>query len=100
YMKTGLKQLMDKHPLIGDIRGRGLFLGIELVLNRETLEPAKKQAYDIAEQMKEHGILISIDGPLFNVIKIKPPLVFTEADADLYINTLATILTSGSLNCC
>jgi len=92
YMKAGLKRLMDKHLLIGDVRGSGLFLGIELVLDRETLEPAKEQAYDIAERMKERGILISIDGPLYNVIKIKPPLVFTEANADLYIDTLDKIL--------
>jgi 4-aminobutyrate aminotransferase-like enzyme len=92
YMKSGLKCLMDKHLLIGDVRGLGLFLGIELVLDRETLEPAKEQAYDIAERMKEEGILISIDGPLYNVIKIKPPLVFTEANADLYIDTLDKIL--------
>jgi 4-aminobutyrate aminotransferase-like enzyme len=91
YMKTGLRRLMDKYPLIGDVRGLGLFLGIELVLDRETLEPAKEQAYDIAERMKEEGILISIDGPLYNVIKIKPPLVFTEANADLYIDTLDKI---------
>jgi 4-aminobutyrate aminotransferase-like enzyme len=82
-----------QNPLvIGDVRGSGLFLGIELVLDRETLEPAKKQAYDIAEHMKEEGILISIDGPLYNVIKIKPPLVFTEANADQYIDTLDKIL--------
>jgi 4-aminobutyrate aminotransferase-like enzyme/Ser/Thr protein kinase RdoA (MazF antagonist) len=92
YMKTGLRRLMDKYPLIGDVRGLGLFLGIELVLDRETLEPAKEQAYDIAERMKEEGILISIDGPLYNVIKIKPPLVFTKANADFYINTLDKIL--------
>jgi 4-aminobutyrate aminotransferase-like enzyme len=95
HMKTGLRRLMDKYPLIGDVRGLGLFLGIELVLDRETLEPAKEQAYDIAERMKEEGILISIDGPLYNVIKIKPPLVFTKANADEYIDTLDRILASG-----
>lgn len=92
HMKAGLKRLMDKHLLIGDVRGLGLFIGIELVLDRKTLEPAKEQAYDIAERMKEEGILISIDGPLYNVIKIKPPLVFTESNADLYIETLDKIL--------
>jgi 4-aminobutyrate aminotransferase-like enzyme len=51
--------------------------------------------YDIAERMKEEGILISIDGPLYNVIKIKPPLVFTEANADVYIYTFDRILVSG-----
>jgi 4-aminobutyrate aminotransferase-like enzyme/Ser/Thr protein kinase RdoA (MazF antagonist) len=89
YMKAGLKRLKDKHPLIGDVRGLGLFLGIELVLDRENLEPAPEQAGDLAEGMKEQGILISIDGPLHNVIKIKPPLVFTRSNADEYIDTLA-----------
>ena len=92
FMHTALKRLMERHSLIGDVRGMGLFLGIELVLNRETLEPATDRAYQIAERMKEQGILISIDGPLHNVIKIKPPLVFGEADADFYVKTLDMIL--------
>ena len=77
--------------MIGDVRGLGLFIGIELVRDRETLEPAVEQAFYIAERMKEEGILVSVDGPLYNVLKIKPPLVFTEANADLYINTLDKI---------
>jgi len=92
HMKAGLKGLMDKHPLIGNVRGLGLFIGIELVRDRETLEPAAEQAFYIAERMKEAGILVSVDGPLYNVIKIKPPLVFTEANADLYISALDKIL--------
>jgi 4-aminobutyrate aminotransferase-like enzyme len=95
HMKTGLKGLIDKHPLIGDVRGRGLFIGIELVGDREILEPAAEQAFHIAERMKEEGILVSVDGPLYNVLKIKPPLVFTEANADLYISTLDEILVNN-----
>ncbi len=92
HFKTGLKPLMEKYPLIGDVRGIGLFIGIELVSDRKTLEPAEKQAYRIAERMKEEGILISVDGPLYNVLKIKPPLVFTEADAHRYIAALDKVL--------
>jgi 4-aminobutyrate aminotransferase-like enzyme len=92
YMKAGLRGLMDRYPLIGDVRGMGLFIGIELVENRETLEPAKDKAYDIVERMKEQGILASVDGPLYNVIKIKPPLVFSKANAGQYIRTLDSIL--------
>ena len=92
YMKAGLKQLTEKHSIVGDIRGAGLFLGIELVLDRETLTPAVEQAADIAEKMKDNGILVSVDGPLHNVLKIKPPLVFTKTNADLYISTLDRIL--------
>jgi 4-aminobutyrate aminotransferase-like enzyme len=92
YFKAGLAQLIDKHPLIGDVRGLGLFLGIELVRDRETLEPAVDESYYIAERMKEEGILVSVDGPLYNVLKIKPPLVFTKANAQFYIDTLDNVL--------
>jgi len=92
HFKAGLKSLMDKYLQIGDVRGIGLFIGIELVLDRETLEPAEELAYDIAERMKEEGILVSVDGPLYNVLKIKPPLVFTKANADRYVTTLDRVL--------
>jgi 4-aminobutyrate aminotransferase-like enzyme/Ser/Thr protein kinase RdoA (MazF antagonist) len=94
HFKTQLKQLMKKYPIIGDVRGLGLFLGIELVLDRQTLDPAKDEAYFIAERMKEQGILISVDGPLYNVLKIKPPLVFTQENADHYVTTLDKVLAS------
>ena len=91
-IKNGLEKLMDKHSLIGDVRGLGLFLGVELVQDRETLVPATEQAFNIMERMKENGILIGIDGPLQNVLKIKPPLVFSEKNADLLVDTLDKIL--------
>ena len=97
HLLSGLEQLKGKHPLIGDVRGLGLFIGIELVLNRETLTPAAKQASYIIEEMKEQGILMSIDGPLHNVLKIKPPLVFTEENVDLVISSLDKILGKESL---
>jgi 4-aminobutyrate aminotransferase-like enzyme len=88
----GLRGLMEKHPLIGDVRGLGLFVGIELVSNRETLAPAAVQASYIVNRMREHGIFLSTDGPLHNVLKIKPPLVFSEANADYLVTTLDDIL--------
>lgn len=91
-LKAGLAQLMLRHLLIGDVRGRGLFLGVELVRNRITLEPATVEASYVIERMKEHGILVGTDGPLHNVLKIKPPLVFAEADADRFVSTLHKIL--------
>ena len=84
----GLRGLMDKHALIGDVRGLGLFIGVELVRDRITLEPAAAEASIIVERMKEAGILLSIDGPLHNVLKLKPPLVFTAGDADFLVETL------------
>ncbi len=91
-LKSGLAQLMGKHALIGDVRGLGLFLGVELVRDRSTLEPASVEASYVIERMKENGILVSTDGPLHNVIKIKPPLIFTQDDANRFISTLDKIL--------
>jgi 4-aminobutyrate aminotransferase-like enzyme len=96
-LKAGLEQLMAKYPLIGDVRGLGLFVGVELVLDRATLTPAAAQASYIVERMKEHGILISTDGPLHNVLKIKPPLVFSEENADFFVSTLDKILAEDLL---
>ena len=91
-LKAGLLRLKDRYPLIGDVRGRGLYLGVELVLSRETLEPAIEQADYVIERMKEEGILVSTDGPFHNVLKIKPPMVFTKDNADFLVQTLERIL--------
>ena len=92
HLMEGLRGLMEKHTLIGDVRGLGLFVGIELVDNRETLAPAAVQASYIVNRMRERGILLSTDGPLHNVLKIKPPLVFSQANADYLVTTLDDIL--------
>jgi 4-aminobutyrate aminotransferase-like enzyme/Ser/Thr protein kinase RdoA (MazF antagonist) len=92
YLLDGLRQLQQKHPLIGDVRGLGLFLGIEFVRDRVTLEPANASAAEIVELMKERGVLLSTDGPFHNVIKIKPPLVFSEKDADFLLANLSDVL--------
>jgi len=96
YLKSGLAELKSKHKLIGDIRGLGLFLGIELVRNLESLEPAAEEAKLIIEEMKERGILLSIDGPLHNVIKIKPPLIFSKQNGDRLIGNLDQVLNTIS----
>ncbi len=92
HLLRGLRQLMQKHPIIGDVRGLGLFIGIELVRDRQTREPAPRHAAYIANRMRERGILLSTDGPHHNVLKIKPPLIFTPANADCLIETLDVIL--------
>ncbi len=89
---TGLRNLQSKFPLIGDVRGLGLYLGAELVRDRQTLEPAAEEASTIANRMRDKGILISTDGPLHNVLKIKPPLVFTAENADFLVEMLGEIL--------
>jgi len=92
YLLNRLKELMKTHAIIGDVRGRGLFIGVELVRNRETLEPAKEETKYIVERLRDLGLLISLDGPLHNVLKIKPPLVFTEENADRFIEALDLVL--------
>jgi 4-aminobutyrate aminotransferase-like enzyme len=89
---AGLRELQPKYPLMGDVRGLGLYIGVELVRDRDSLEPAAAEASYIANRMRDHGILISTDGPLHNVLKMKPPLVFTAADADRLVSALDKIL--------
>jgi 4-aminobutyrate aminotransferase-like enzyme/murein DD-endopeptidase MepM/ murein hydrolase activator NlpD len=89
---AGLDSLRDRHLLVGDVRGRGLYLGVELVSDRTTREPATALATRVKERLREHRILLSTDGPDENVLKIKPPLVFGEADADRLVETLDRIL--------
>ena len=92
YLKARLNELKSRHSLIGDVRGWGLFIGFELVRDRETLEPADSEAAQLVEQMKERGVLLSTDGPFHNVIKIKPPMVFSPADADCLLSNLDFVL--------
>ncbi len=97
HLKAALNELKARHPLIGDVRGLGLFLGVELVLDLETLAPATAEAAYVAERMKERGILVSTDGPFRNVLKIKPPLCFTRENADLLVANLDQILSEDAL---
>ena len=91
-MLDGLRELQTRHPLIGDVRGLGLFIGIELVRDRETLEPADTEASRVIDEMKARGFLLSTDGPLHNVLKIKPPMVLTERDVDETLEALDEVL--------
>jgi len=85
---TGLKELQAKHDIIGDVRGRGLFLGFELVKDRETKEPAAEEATRIVDMMRDRGVLLSTDGPHHNVIKIKPPMVISRKDINSTLRKL------------
>ena len=92
YLKSLLNELREKYSMIGDVRGHGLFLGIELIRDQKYLEPADKEADQIVNVMKEKGILISTDGPDRNILKIKPPLVFNRENALFLTKTLDEIL--------
>lgn len=91
YMKKRLTQLKNNYPIIGDVRGMGLFLGIELVKDNQ-LTPATEQATYLANRMRELGILMSTDGPFENVLKIKPPIIFNKEDSDFLLSTLDRVL--------
>ena len=90
--RDGLAALAETHEIIGDVRGRGLFLGVELVANRTSKEPAGEAASYVVERMRALGMLASADGPYGNVLKIKPPLVISASGADRYVETLDRIL--------
>lgn len=98
-LMAGLKELQARHPLIGDVRGSGLFLGLDLVENRETRQPATEQASYVVNRLRDRGILTGTDGPHHNVIKLRPPLIFSEADADLFLATLDSVLQEDQAQC-
>jgi len=92
YLKSGLISLMDQFEIIGDVRGPGLFIGFELVKDRFTREPATKEASYLANRMRDKGILMSTDGPFNNVIKIKPPIIFSKTNSDVLLNSIGQVL--------
>lgn len=98
YLLSLLQQLKEKHPIIGDVRGNGLFVGVEMVRDHSTLEPAVPEIDSIVEHLKANGFFISTDGPLNNVLKIKPPIVFNKNNANdmvQHLDTAFTLLAKG-----
>lgn len=92
YLVAGLLDLQAKHEIIGDIRGRGLYIGVELVRDRLSKEPAREIAKACVEKMKSHGILLNTNGFYGNIIKIKPPLIVDRDDIDLLLTYLDAVL--------
>ena len=93
YLRQGLLSLAGQHPVVGEVRGDGLLLGVELVGAART--PAAGRARQVTEAMRDRGILISATGPDGNVLKIRPPLVFRREHADLLLETLDEVLASS-----
>ncbi|MDX2059542.1 MAG: aminotransferase class III-fold pyridoxal phosphate-dependent enzyme, partial [Gemmatimonadales bacterium] len=89
---AGLKGLVARHPAAGDARGLGLFVGLELVSNRDRRTPDAAAASYVANRLRSLGILVSTDGPDHNVIKIKPPLCFSPDDAEMLVAALDRVL--------
>ena len=92
FMISELQKLKKDYALIGDVRGSGLFVGVELVKDRASLEPATKETAYIVNRLREHRVLIGSEGPYDNILKIRPPLCFTREDASLVVECLAGIL--------
>ena len=91
-LARGLRELQARHGAIGDVRGMGLYLGVELVRDRATLEPATEEAAYVANRLRERGVLTGSDGPFGNVLKLRPPLVFSDGDAALLVELLDEVL--------
>jgi 4-aminobutyrate aminotransferase-like enzyme/Ser/Thr protein kinase RdoA (MazF antagonist) len=94
YLLRGLGALATRHSLIGDVRGSGFFVGVELVRDRETLQPAANETSRIVNLMRSHGVLVGSEGAAHNVLKIRPPMLFNSGDADLLLATLDRALAS------
>lgn len=92
YLLHGLQQLQARHPVIGDTRGQGLFLGIELVRNPDTLEPAATEASYLVNRLRDHYILTGTDGLHHNVVKLRPPMTVSRVDLDYLLEALDAIL--------
>ena len=95
---AAMEEMHADVPCVGDVRGRGLYLGIDLVKDRETREPWPEAADYVANRMKDEGVLISTDGPAHNVLKIKPPMVIREEEMDRLIRVLRVILREPPLD--
>lgn len=92
YLKSRFEALAHRHPLIGDVRGAGLFLGVELVSDRASQTPASEQTTRVVNGLRERGVLLSAAGPHANILKIRPQLIFEREHCDLLVDTLDQVL--------
>ena len=88
YLTSGLRALAEKHTAIGDIRGTGLFIAVELVKDKESREPATAFTADVVNGLKDRGVLSGAIGPDANILKLRPPMVFSRDDADYMLPIL------------
>ncbi len=95
HLRARIAALAGRHPLIGTVHGSGLYLGVELVRDRDTLEPAVAETAAICERMRELGVIVQPTGDRQNVLKMKPPMCITVRSADFFVDTLERVLTTG-----
>ena len=95
HLKARLQALQAKHPIIGTVHGIGLYLGVEMIRDLETLEPAAEETSAICDRMLELGVIIQPTGDHLNILKTKPPLCIDVEAADFYVDTLDRVLTEG-----
>jgi 4-aminobutyrate aminotransferase-like enzyme len=91
---NGVRELGKSLECIGDVRGSGLFIGVEFVTDRESQTPGTQITRDLIEFARENGVFLSSDGPADNVLKIKPPMIIGKAEVDIFLDVLARGLTS------
>lgn len=94
-LASGFRALAERHEIIGPVHGEGLYLGVELVRDCETLEPAKEEAAAICERLKELGVIVLTTSERSNVLKVKPPLCLDAASVDFVLEQLDRVLTEG-----
>jgi 4-aminobutyrate aminotransferase-like enzyme len=95
HLRRRLQELAERHPLISAVHGRGLYLGVELVRDGDTLEPATGETAAICERMLQLGVVVQPTGEHLNLLKVKPPLCMTRESADFFVDTLDRVLTGG-----
>lgn len=96
-LRRGLQELRARHPLLGDVRGMGLFQGIELVRESDALEPAAREARYVVDRLRERGVLTGTDGPFHNVVKLRGPLVLEPRDVDRFLGEVDAVLHESPL---
>ena len=92
HLLTGLRRLMEGNPNIGDVRGKGLMIGVEIVKSKETKEPDSERTKRIATSLRDHGVLVNTTGANANVIRITPPLVLSTSQADDILMAMGEVL--------
>ena len=98
YVTAGLRDLQLRHEAIGDIRGSGLFIAVDLVRDRETREPATSLTTDVVNDLRNRGILTGAIGPHGNILKLRPPMTFSKNNADYMLNILDKTLSALTMN--